>query len=300
MLQTLGCNYFRRAFGWCVPIGALAGLIGLGGGEFRLPVLMHSVGFGAESAVPINLTVSLVTLTFALGTRSGVVSLADVVPHGAEIAGLAAGGMIAALYGNPLVQRLTSESLVRMIAILLAALGVLMCIEALLPFSSLEFVPADPTTRFAIGCILGSGIGFVSSLLGVAGGELLIPTLIFLFGADIVTAGSASILISLCLISVGLWRYWRIGALPPRQRCAAHSHGDEYRIDHRGWARRRGGGDRPRRVAQVATGLRARRGGGQNIVLPPLDDCRAASECARSISVPPPSLTRRDGGLVRT
>lgn len=214
MLQTLGCSYFRRAFGWCVPIGALAGLIGLGGGEFRLPVLMHSVGFGAKSAVPINLTVSLVTLTFALGTRSGVVSLADVVPHGAEICGLAAGGMIAAFYGPPLVQRLTSESLVRMIAILLAALGVLLCIEALLPFSSLELVPADPTTRFAIGCILGSGIGLVSSLLGVAGGELLIPTLIFLFGADIVTAGSASILISLCLISVGLWRYWRIGALP--------------------------------------------------------------------------------------
>ena len=54
----------------------------------------------------------------------------------------------------------------------------------------------------------------VSSLLGVAGGELLIPTLVFVFGADIVTAGSASIVISLCLISVGLWRYWRIGAFP--------------------------------------------------------------------------------------
>ena len=54
----------------------------------------------------------------------------------------------------------------------------------------------------------------VSSLLGVAGGELLIPTLIFVFGTDIVTAGSASIIISLCLISVGLWRYWRIGAFP--------------------------------------------------------------------------------------
>ena len=50
MLRTLGCSYFQRAFGWCVPIGALAGLIGLGGGEFRLPVLMHSVGFGAKAA----------------------------------------------------------------------------------------------------------------------------------------------------------------------------------------------------------------------------------------------------------
>ena len=28
MLGTLGCSYFRRAFGWCIPIGALAGLAG--------------------------------------------------------------------------------------------------------------------------------------------------------------------------------------------------------------------------------------------------------------------------------
>ena len=59
MLRTLGCSYFRRAFAWCVPIGALAGLVGLGGGEFRLPVLMHSVGFSARSAIPVNLAVSI-------------------------------------------------------------------------------------------------------------------------------------------------------------------------------------------------------------------------------------------------
>jgi uncharacterized membrane protein YfcA len=54
----------------------------------------------------------------------------------------------------------------------------------------------------------------VSCFLGVAGGELLIPALMFIFGADIRTAGSASILISLCLISAGLWRHWRLGTLP--------------------------------------------------------------------------------------
>jgi uncharacterized protein len=48
----------------------------------------------------------------------------------------------------------------------------------------------------------------------VAGGELQIPTLMFMFGADIKTAGSASILISLGMVLSGLWRYWRIGGLP--------------------------------------------------------------------------------------
>ena len=136
---------------------------------------MHSVGFSARSAIPVNLAVSLVTLAFALGTRSSFVSLVDVAPYGAEVIGLAAGGMVAAFYGPPLVQRLSSERLVRTIAVLLAALGALLWVEALFPFSRLEIVPTDPTARFALGIIIGSGIGLVSSLLGVAGGELLIP-----------------------------------------------------------------------------------------------------------------------------
>jgi len=61
---------------------------------------------------------------------------------------------------------------------------------------------------------IGAGIGLASSVLGVAGGELLIPTLIFIFGADIRTAGSASILISLGIVLMGLWRYWRSNAIP--------------------------------------------------------------------------------------
>ena len=174
---------------------------------------MHSVGFAAKSAIPINLAVSAVTLAFALATRSGSVSLADVLPHAPEVAGLASGGMVAAFFGPPLVKRLTSARLVQIVALLLAAIGALLWAEALMPFPQLE-VASDSAMRFVLACALGGGIGLVSSLLGVAGGELLIPTLIFIFGADIVTAGSASILISLCLIGVGLWRYWRLGAFP--------------------------------------------------------------------------------------
>ena len=48
----------------------------------------------------------------------------------------------------------------------------------------------------------------------MAGGELLILALVLIFGVDIKTAGSASILISLGVVSIGLWRYWRAGALP--------------------------------------------------------------------------------------
>ncbi len=214
MFRTLSCRYFRRAFGWCVPIGGLAGLIGLGGGEFRLPVLMHAIGFGAKAAVPLNLMVSMVTLTFALVTRSRFVSTADVMPYLDEMMGLISGGMISAFWGARLVQSMSSERLVQTIGLLLAALGGLLLLEVAFPFQSIGLLPANPVILFAVGSVFGLGIGLVSSLLGVAGGELLIPTLMFVFGADIRTAGSASILISLCLITVGLWRHWRLGTLP--------------------------------------------------------------------------------------
>jgi uncharacterized membrane protein YfcA len=49
----------------------------------------------------------------------------------------------------------------------------------------------------------------VASLLGVAGGEFLIPTLVLLFGADIKLAGSLSLAVSLPTMLVGFTRYSR-------------------------------------------------------------------------------------------
>jgi len=214
MLSAIGCRYFRRAFGWCVPIGGLASLIGLGGGEFRLPVLMHVIGFDAKSAVPVNLMVSLATLAFALVARSPTMSPLDVLDHWPAVIGLISGGMVSAFYGAGLVRVLSGPRLIQVIGVLLVALGCLLLVEVAWPFQHADLIPADTIVHICIGAAFGIGIGLVSSLLGVAGGELLIPTLMFVFGADIRTAGSASILISLCLISAGLLRHWRLGTLP--------------------------------------------------------------------------------------
>ena len=64
MLRTLTCRYSRLSFAYAVPIGGLAGLIGLGGGEFRLPVLTHVIGFPPKEAIPLNLMISLATLAY--------------------------------------------------------------------------------------------------------------------------------------------------------------------------------------------------------------------------------------------
>jgi len=140
MQQTLVCPFFRKSFVWCVPIGGLAGLIGLGGGEFRLPVLMHGVGFDAKSAVPLNLMISLVTLSFAMVARSGTISATAILPFLPEVAGLAIGGMASAIYGVSLVRKLSGERLARLIALLLIGIGALLLWEAAFPFQHLSFL----------------------------------------------------------------------------------------------------------------------------------------------------------------
>ena len=52
------------------PIGLLGGLIGLGGAEFRLPVLAGVFGYVARRAVALNLAISLVTVVSALLIRA--------------------------------------------------------------------------------------------------------------------------------------------------------------------------------------------------------------------------------------
>jgi uncharacterized membrane protein YfcA len=61
----------------------------------------------------------------------------------------------------------------------------------------------------AAGVAAGFLIGIVAALLGVAGGELLIPTLVLLFGVDIKLAGSLSLAVSLPTVLVGFARYSR-------------------------------------------------------------------------------------------
>jgi len=52
----------------------------------------------------------------------------------------------------------------------------------------------------------------VAALLGVAGGELLIPTLVLLYAVDTKLAGSLSLFVSLPTMLVAFFRYSRIQA----------------------------------------------------------------------------------------
>jgi uncharacterized membrane protein YfcA len=198
------------------PIGVLGGLIGLGGAEFRLPVLVGPLRYNVKQAVPLNLAVSLITLLASLAIRSSTLSLAPIAPFTTAILSLIAGAVLTAFLGATLASRLSREQLERVILIFLVAVGCTLILEAFLPREIAGLLPADPAVWIVAGVAFGLAIGLMSSLLGVAGGELIIPTLVFGFGADIKTAGTASLIISLPTVAVGLARYAQRGAFADR------------------------------------------------------------------------------------
>jgi uncharacterized membrane protein YfcA len=84
-------------------------------------------------------------------------------------------------------------------------------VEEFLPSTVPALLPASLPVWVVAGVGFGLGIGLVSSLLGVAGGEVIIPTLVFAYGADIKVAGTASLLVSLPTVAVGIARHAKGG-----------------------------------------------------------------------------------------
>lgn len=202
------------AFLVAIPIGLLGGLIGLGGAEFRLPVLAGPLRYVAKQAVPLNLAISLVTLATSLASRAGSMDMTAIGNLAPTIGAMIAGALVTAFLGPALASRISNASLERVILVLLVVIGAAVIVESFLPTETAALVPVAlwPAAAF----VLGLAIGLVSSLLGVAGGELIIPSFVFAFGAPIKIAGTASLLVSLPTVSVGILRYWRRGAYADR------------------------------------------------------------------------------------
>lgn len=216
-MENIVVQRSRLAFLYAVPIGLLGGLIGLGGAEFRLPVLAGPLHYPAHRVIPLNLAISLVTLAVALITRSGTLSLSPVAPYLPAILALITGSVVTAFFGATLASQLSKERLERVLLVLLVSIGLALIIEAFLPQSTGGLLPPTLTWHVGAGILFGLAIGLVSSMLGVAGGELIIPTLVFAFGVDIKTAGTASLLISLPTVIVGVARYAGRGAYTDRK-----------------------------------------------------------------------------------
>ncbi len=189
-------------------IGTLGGLIGLGGAEFRLPVLVGLFRLSTLEAVVLNKAMSLVVVAAALLFRVKAIPMEQLGQHLDIVVNLLAGSLVGAWWAAGHALTMPRTWLNRIIMVMLSGLAVLMLSESWLGVQETS-VPLfhEGITRLIAGVVAGFGIGMVAALLGVAGGELLIPTIVLLYGIDIKLAGSLSLMVSLPTMIVGFARY---------------------------------------------------------------------------------------------
>jgi uncharacterized membrane protein YfcA len=196
-------------FGAGAAIGVLGGMIGLGGAEFRLPLLISVFGFAALSAVILNKAMSLVVVLVSLPARMAAVPAGEVAARWPVAVNLLAGSLLGAWAGASWAVRMRSAALYKVLAALMVLMAAAMVLTHTTTLGTLD-LPLG--AQIPAGVVAGFGIGVVAAIMGVAGGELLIPTIVLLFGEDIKTAGSLSLLVSLPTMLVAFARYSRDGS----------------------------------------------------------------------------------------
>lgn len=195
--------------------GFLAGLIGLGGAEERIWILLFLLEVPLKSMFVVNLLLSLVTTStsFVIRFQQGVITTNALNLALTMILTSPIGGYL----GGVLCHRSPERALRYFLATILLVVSVDLILAAFsyLPKTSIVFTP---TLQLILAATFGFLIGLVAGLVGVAGGEYRIPTFVFLFGTTIKVAGTASQLVSIPTVIAGLLRHRRSTKLSPRER----------------------------------------------------------------------------------
>ncbi len=192
--------------------GFLAGLVGLGGAELRIPFILYYLNLPLNDMIVVNLLISLATSAFNLVARmhaglwSGDATLVS--------AAMIVGSLPGAYAGATMSHRVSARALKAFIALLLS-LVVARVVYGLLFVGGASQGAALPL-ELVLSLMTGFGVGIVSGSVGVAGGEYRIPILTYLLGFPIKIAGTISQLVTLPTIVVGALRHRRLGSFTKR------------------------------------------------------------------------------------
>lgn len=195
-------TWFHAALGIVVGFvaGVMSGLFGVGGGIITTPAIQVLLGGAPYIAVATPLPVILPTaivggLTYR---RAGEVSM--------RAAGWAIGpGALGAAGGAALTKVVNPHWLLLVTAVLIAWQAV-----RVVRGGSYEIRPRGTTPGIHY-AILGLFAGFVSGLLGVGGGIVMVPVLTTMLGMPLKRALGTSLVIIAALVIPGTLVHWALG-----------------------------------------------------------------------------------------
>lgn len=186
-------------------VSLIGGLVGLGGAELRLPFLIQLFRFSPLQAVIINKTTSIIVVSMSLLARMHFIPLNKIYDNINIILNILIGSIIGSWLAADWATKIKSHTLQKIMGILLVLITIIFASER---FSYVHIgIFINGISIYLIGITAGFLIGIISAILGVAGGELLIPTITILYHTDIKLAGSLSLVISLPTMLFAYIRY---------------------------------------------------------------------------------------------
>ncbi|GGJ79552.1 hypothetical protein GCM10010123_06790 [Pilimelia anulata] len=171
-------------------IGAVLGGLGGGGAVLTVPALLYLVGQNAREAVTGSLIVVGLTATIVLLPQA----------RSRQVCWRSGGVLAASGAGTAALGSLVSPLIPPRVELLALAVVMIACGVGLL---TRRRVPAEPAGALPTGgwplartIAVGAGVGFLTGLLGVGGGFLIVPALVLVLRMPIRRATGTSLLVT--------------------------------------------------------------------------------------------------------
>lgn len=185
--------------------GTFGGLVGLGGGVIMVPLLVSVLKIGQHKAHGTSLVALVFTgimgsVTYAM--QGSVDILASVL--------LASTAIFTARAGVRFAHALPDWKLKRFFGIFLLLVTIILLLKPYLP----QVVDSSAgLTWIKIFVLLLTGVftGFLSGMMGVGGGTIMVPAMVLLAGFTQHTAQGSSLLAMVPAGGVGAFTHWRLG-----------------------------------------------------------------------------------------
>jgi uncharacterized membrane protein YfcA len=185
-------------------IGVSLGLLGGGGSIITLPILVYVIGVPPHEAVGMSLAVVGATslVAAAMHHREGRVDVRVGILF-------AVAGFATAFFGSRITHLLAPEALLLAFAAVMIIVGALM----LRGGGTAEAAPHGRSALRAIGA--GAGVGLLTGVLGVGGGFLIVPALLFFGGVAMREAVGTSLVVIAANCAAGLAGHLRYESIDP-------------------------------------------------------------------------------------
>lgn len=174
-------------------VGLSLGMLGGGGSILAIPIFVYVLGFGAKEAIAMSLAVVAVTsLVGAVRhTAAGNVNLRVALIFGPVT-------MVGTYLGARFSVFFSETSQLAMFAVIMLTAAVFMLREPRSAPKSEPLALRRPAAALVLMVVEGLSVGFVTGLVGVSGGFLIVPALVVVLGIPMKEAlGTSLVVVSL-------------------------------------------------------------------------------------------------------